>query len=145
MAENKGAISLAIEVIFIGTMLVAALGLLWNANQYTPTTGEQFNTGTYPATITLAHQGLISGSVVVYNATWNPVATTGNYSINLATGVITTTSPSNMTNNTVFSVSYNSGAWDSVTVLIMKSVMSLIIIITAILIILARVGVKVVF
>lgn len=147
MAQNKGgnAISLAIEVIFIGTILVAALGLLWGATEFTPTVGEQINTGTYPATIVLAHQDLISGSVVVRNSTWNPVITTNNYSINLVTGVITTTSPSNLTNNTIFLVDYNSGAWDSISILLLKTVLSIVITITAILMILTRIGYKVEF
>ncbi len=144
MSDKQGSvISLAIELIFIATVFVAALGLIWSVQTSTTITGETFATVSYPDAITLAHSDLMSGTVNVYNASWNPIVENGNYSIDLATGILTTTNPSKMQNLTTFSIDYHYNEWDSILTLIIKSILSLIACIGVILLVLTKVGYKV--
>ena len=106
----KIAISLSIIAFVVAYVGWPAINGL--SNGATTTSGsENINVLTYPSTILLAHQNLIS--FTLSNETWNPVDTANNYSVNLASGTITTTNPSNLTNNTQFTASYTYGQVDS--------------------------------
>lgn len=137
-------LKLSVTAILFGAIFIVGINTIADAPDYTVHT-ENFNTSTYPANIQLSKSPIITGSLVVSNSTWSVVALANNYSINYATGRITTTQPSNMTNNTIFTATYNASQQSSVLNNLVIVVMTIVVAILGLLMILREAGIKIKF
>jgi len=137
-------LKLSVTALLFGAIFIIGINTITDAPDYTVRT-ETFNSSTYPATIQLAKYPIISGSLVVSNSTYTSFATADNYTINYATGVITTTTPSNLTNNSIFTATYHASQQSSALNTLIVVVVSIVVALLGLLMILKEAGIKIKF
>lgn len=134
--------------LIVGIFILAYVGLpgfnaVFNQPDYTQTTnGSAFTTTAYPQTF-LLHPNIVAGSYYVYNTSYSNLllVEAGNYSIDLASGQLTTAS--NMSNATSYTVTYQSGAKNAGVTTIATTVVGVVVALSIIIVILRLTGIRI--
>ena len=138
-------VQISIAAMMVAILAWAAVGLLFNATEYTSTT-ETF-TGLNLTYVDLGNtQPLIASGESVYNATSGivPANSGTNYTMNNTDGSIQVNCTSGyMVNNTEYSINYHQGAVDSTVATISKLLIGLVFFIVVIIILLKYTGIDV--
>ena len=136
---------IVITSILFGTLFIAALNILSNANDFTQTGGESINSSTYGTPVYLKSQGVVPNSERVYNSSKTFINT--NYTMDNAAGTITFKAGAwpgyNVTNNTVYSIDYQSGKQPSAVKTMWNTVLLLLIAVLGIVVLAENFGIDI--
>lgn len=141
MSDLGKIISISIAVILLATMGMTGFSLLANSDESTSVSAESFTTTLHGVAVKLDQDNIITGTVVVSNATETIIA--GNYTMDLTAGTITPSADSTMLNATGHFIDYNHSPIDSSVATLMKVVMGIVGAIVAVLILMKAAGIKI--
>lgn len=135
-------VGISIAVLMVAFLMWTGLGILFNANDYSSVTSEEFTTTVWGAAVNLAEINLVASSETVYNAT-TTIPASGNYTIDTTAGTITPSVNSTLVNASTYSIDYDHGTVDSTASTLGKLVVAIVLIIAVMILFLRAVGFKV--